>query len=610
MANFEEVQNGKIISNYGGVGSIIETLNNGSLIIKEYDSWRCFSVGIDTREVVNNPRLLNKIRETNGNVTRILKIPVMPNRIDGELNTDYIARCSNVYSITSEYFPTWFFCKYSRTLKRLSSWRGSWNLDDRFNSNFPSCNCHSRDTGIVRNNRHVIHREKLEQIRFLMISMDSGEIADIPFEYIMNSENGFLRNRGAQEWIFTNAMQPYNGRLQYSTSRYAADLSSVNVGNGTESISIATIYNKYLVFPEDMEDIGVKRGVYRLALRNATYLHYPNIVRCIYLPIPSDEVVNTVIELNNNFNGNLEQLLPILNTLAINAPQYQLSRAQVEDILTGRILDDNNMRNFDMAEYYYVTNDDLYDAITNEKDEKDYTAVRYPNLSYGREISKIYALTKLKETSVLLGYSRGCKRTDINKWWDPDEHREISTNPIEKRPFNNPQDYIPAIEAFGEGLFFVLNPIAGMPQDNMRKYVHTFSHMLIKELEFMCGYPATSLKERLYIDPTAEGGGKYGFLIYTIAGTEGSYGGLTSLMPSDTNAENPGRILELIKRAKKRVKDCPNDPICINEGEHHCFACLDLPETSCTEWNNDLDRRIFIDGLDSLNTDDNMNLAE
>ena len=54
--------------------------------------------------------------------------------------------------------------------------------------------------------------------------------------------------------------------------------------------------------------------------------------------------------------------------------------------------------------------------------------------------------------------------------------------------------------------------------------VHTFSHILIKELEFLCGYAATSINERLFIDDE----NMQGVLIYTVAGSEGSYGGLTS----------------------------------------------------------------------------------
>ena len=66
-------------------------------------------------------------------------------------------------------------------------------------------------------------------------------------------------------------------------------------------------------------------------------------------------------------------------------------------------------------------------------------------------------------------------------------------------------------------------------------------------------------------------------------------------MPSDTNSDGSSgdaKILKLIEAATDRAKDCPNDPICMNE-KGHCFACVDLPETSCEKFNNYLSRVVF-----------------
>lgn len=58
--------------------------------------------------------------------------------------------------------------------------------------------------------------------------------------------------------------------------------------------------------------------------------------------------------------------------------------------------------------------------------------------------------------------------------------------------------------------------------------LHTFSHILIKEMEFLCGYSATSMNERLSVDSE----NMQGVLIYTVAGSEGSYGGLINQIQS------------------------------------------------------------------------------
>jgi hypothetical protein len=122
--------------------------------------------------------------------------------------------------------------------------------------------------------------------------------------------------------------------------------------------------------------------------------------------------------------------------------------------------------------------------------------------------------------------------------------------------------------------------------------VHTFSHILIKELEFLCGYAATSLNERLFVDDE----NMQGVLIYTVAGSEGSYGGLTS-------QANPTAIKKILDSAMFRCKDCASDPVCFHsEGQGigglnlaACYSCSLLPETSCEEFNSFLDRAMLID---------------
>ena len=117
--------------------------------------------------------------------------------------------------------------------------------------------------------------------------------------------------------------------------------------------------------------------------------------------------------------------------------------------------------------------------------------------------------------------------------------------------------------------------------------------MIIKELEYLCGYPSTSIQERIYIDNELK---MNGVLIYTVAGTEGSYGGITSICDNE-------QIGKLIVSAMMRATDCATDPICYHsDGQgvgklnlSACFSCTLLPETSCEMFNSYLDRRILID---------------
>ena len=120
---------------------------------------------------------------------------------------------------------------------------------------------------------------------------------------------------------------------------------------------------------------------------------------------------------------------------------------------------------------------------------------------------------------------------------------------------------------------------------------HSLSHMLMRGLEFTCGYPTSSLKERLYISERMNG-----FLIYTSEGSEGSMGGLVS----QSKEEN---LLRLFNKSFQEAYECSSDPLCWESDSQGvsglnlaaCFSCSLVSETSCEEFNLGLDRRVVID---------------
>jgi hypothetical protein len=118
---------------------------------------------------------------------------------------------------------------------------------------------------------------------------------------------------------------------------------------------------------------------------------------------------------------------------------------------------------------------------------------------------------------------------------------------------------------------------------------------MMRELEFSCGYPTASLKERLFISESPERK-MAGVLIYTAEGSEGSMGGLVS-------QGEPKRILEIIRKGLERSINCSSDPLCWeSEGQgifdlnlSACFSCGLVAETACEEMNLALDRRVLVD---------------
>ena len=124
--------------------------------------------------------------------------------------------------------------------------------------------------------------------------------------------------------------------------------------------------------------------------------------------------------------------------------------------------------------------------------------------------------------------------------------------------------------------------------------LHALSHGLIRQLESHAGYPAASLKERIYCSRHDE---MAGVLIYVaVPDVVGSLGGLAELA-------EPKRLLPIILTVLEQAQWCSLDPVC---SEHDgqgpgllnkaaCHGCLLIPETSCSFGNLLLDR-VFIKG--------------
>lgn len=131
--------------------------------------------------------------------------------------------------------------------------------------------------------------------------------------------------------------------------------------------------------------------------------------------------------------------------------------------------------------------------------------------------------------------------------------------------------------------------------------LHSLSHMLISVIALECGYPLSSLRERIYA-PDGKGAmeGRYGILIYTSSsGAEGTLGGLVQ------SARN---IRKHILKAAQINTLCSNDPVCSSDGAKQsgidrisgsaCHGCLYIAETSCERFNQFLDRSLVVPTID------------
>ncbi len=247
--------------------------------------------------------------------------------------------------------------------------------------------------------------------------------------------------------------------------------------------------------------------------------------------------------------------------------------------------------------------------------------------------TKIQQVEELKVTNIQLDFTRVRPKERIVRINKSGE-KVIEDTSVGQNTFSIKKEelfVLPANETYGEGLFFQFNDdtinkwiennssqlegrfssflnkeidgkeqLAGIKQrikNNGIKHflIHSFSHLMMRELEFSCGYPTASLKERLYISNTPEKV-MSGVLIYTAEGSEGSMGGLVS-------QGEPEKILEILKKGLQRSENCSSDPLCWeSDGQgildlnlSACFSCSLVSETACEEMNLGLDRRVIVD---------------
>jgi hypothetical protein len=221
---------------------------------------------------------------------------------------------------------------------------------------------------------------------------------------------------------------------------------------------------------------------------------------------------------------------------------------------------------------------------------------------------RVMVVDRLREVRALSGFSRIEPATSAR-----------ARSAARKNMYSSDPRWMPAIEVFGEGVFIDLDFrllsdwIADVPEVKPRvagiseracaesdeveevtpqlMVVHAFAHALINQWALDSGYPASSLRERLYVTDDHAA-----VLIYTASGdSAGSLGGLVALA-------EPKRLDASIRSAIESSSWCSSDPVCIETSTSGwrglnraaCHACLLVPETACEHANTLLDRAMLV----------------
>lgn len=497
------------------------------------------------------------------------------------------------FQIPAIHFPRWFYSRRHSTFKPLEKWKRDWQAK-RCNGGKLEYFAPPRDpghkTGRKRKefNSEVDLYMPLTQVPLLLICKN-GHLSDIPWYelFCANIEgNKHLLDRPEGFRLFDYSCQECksggNHQLQWIENRNQSESwGTLKCSECKETVSLEGIMNIRPIcigeMPWNKESRTSRRpctdhfsnpSTMRVVLATSNSVYYADTFSSLYIP-----------------------------------PRYHAVH-QSED--THR----DYRENYRFEEYSVFTN---HSRSTIEENKLNFVDIDLPP-ELAPYFTKIQQVNNLAITSTQLGFSRVAIPTPkrIDGYVVTEDLQPIYEK--EKMDVN----VLPAIQKYGEGLFFQFNTEAvdrwqeqhrqkfdlryqkktgwmeETLKDEMEMYgaprfflLHTFSHLLLKEFEFSCGYPAASLQERLYYSDRM-----CGVLIYTADGGEGSMGGLVW-------QGQPHLIKKIIFDALERAETCSGDPICwLNEeklNHSSCFSCTLVSETSCEKMNLGFDRRAIVD---------------
>ncbi len=240
-------------------------------------------------------------------------------------------------------------------------------------------------------------------------------------------------------------------------------------------------------------------------------------------------------------------------------------------------------------------------------------------------ISKVVLVHRLRSVTALLGFTRF-------EAISADIHGELDKE-VKAASLAREIKWLPAIEMRGEGIFIEFDAaaihkwtqrrevqkrleqlhdgyhewkkeheashrkFAGMPYIML----HSLSHLLQTAISLECGYSASSLQERVYAIHEGSNPGQFGILLYTAAtDAQGTLGGLVEAGRS---------IKKHMRRALESALLCSSDPVCAQHSPTAlgsaqlqgaaCHGCLLVPETSCEQRNDFLDRALVVPTVES-----------
>lgn len=492
-------------------------------------------------------------------------------------------------------------------------------------------------TGNIRS-RMLIHRKALYRGKY--VDQDRKKRSVVPVRFVRACRCGHIGDIDWRDFVHaahTECMRP----LWIDERGTSGDLSEVFVrcecGAERNMIQAMQLQNRALgpcdgsrpwLGPFTHEQCGEPS---RLLIRTASNAYFPQLMSVISLP-ERDDTVKQAVDAAWEFVEAVEDIEQL---------RYERKKARVKAVLEGLSDDEvfaeiQTRRGGIALEPKSVKQAELETLVAskeelgNDKPDGNFFARTLPaarwNKPWMRDIERIVLVHRLREVVAQVGFTRFEAAS-------PDIEGELEVG-VRRAALEREISWLPAVENKGEGIFlqFRKEAIAAWfrrPEVQQRgrylmagfdawkhehhgshrefpglTYVmlHSFAHLLITTVSLECGYPASSIRERIFALPNVG----FGVLLYTgTSDAEGTLGGLI---------EVGRRIHEHVQTALEMGELCSNDPVCAQhqpENSHErrfllgaaCHGCLLIAETSCEQHNDFLDRALVVRTVDNLSVE-------
>jgi hypothetical protein len=581
-----QVRHSQVVTTFGP-GALLD-LPSQSVIVGGLDHWS--GVG----EEVHEPRLAEKLK-------RLLSLPALKLFAPPPDNEDPTAPRTG---ITAWLFPEWFI---TQDVQR----------------------------GGATRSRMLVHRKALTRGKYIDGARRKHPV--VPIRFVRACRKGHI---GDIDWYWYahRAQTPCRRQLWIDERGTSGDISEIVIRcecGQERRLYEATIQgtlghcdgSRPWLGPSTKESCDEQN---RLLVRHASNAYFPQVMSVISLPDRNEgleKAVNQVWEAYLQYVDTRDELTRERQKKPpVKAALEGFSDDEVMQEIEARkgLGNEAPIKSVKQAEFEVLAA--TKEELGQDTPDGDFFARSLPKSHWDRpwmaSIERVVLVHRLREVVAQLGFTRFEAST-------ANVEGELDVGVV-AAPLALELSWLPAVENRGEGLFIQFNKSAvqewlarpavvergrwlragfeGWKQQHPQSkrefpglpyfLLHSLSHLLLTAVSLECGYPASSIRERVYaLDAGC------GILLYTgTPDAEGTLGGLV---------ETGRQVGRHLRAALELGRLCSNDPVCAQhdpQSPHECrflhgaacHGCLLIAETSCEQHNDFLDRALLVPTVEDL----------